>query len=219
MPKKRDLTNMKFFRLTAIRDVGKSKDGHRLWECLCDCGATKIESSHYLLSGKAKSCGCWSSERTIMFNKETKTKHGQRYTRLYNIWHGIKRRTSNPTDAGYKNYGGRGIYMCQEWHNDFASFHAWAMSNGYKEDLSIERIDNEGPYTPENCKWVTQKDQANNRRSSRYVEYMGKTLTLSQWATELGIPSARIYKRAQQNLPPEQLLYKGKFPSRKKLTK
>lgn len=215
MPKRKDITNQKFGRLTAIKDVGKDKSGHRLWECVCECGTVKVFSISHLMSGSIRSCGCLRTERNIKYNKETKTKHGQRHSSIYAIWGGIKRRTSVSKTKNYSHYGGRGIFMCKEWFDSFECFYSWAIEAGYREGLSIDRIDNDGPYTPDNCRWVTEKAQANNRRNNRMVEFNGKTQTLSQWADELGIPRARIYKRAQNNLPPEQLLFTGKLPSKR----
>lgn len=218
MSKQVDLTNKKFGRLIALRKVGKDKSGHSTWECKCSCGTIKIVSSTHLMSGATKSCGCLSSERTIEFNKKNKTKHGHRNSPLYTIWRGIKRRTAQKTTHNYDSYGGRGIVMKQEWYDNFSAFYEWATANGYKEGLSIDRINNDGPYSPENCRWVSAKEQANNRRSNRTIEYNGKSQTLAEWADELGIPRARIYKRAQQNLPPELLFFQGKLPSKRKIT-
>lgn len=215
MPKRKDLTNQKFGRLTAIKDVGKDKSGHRMWECVCDCGTTKVLSVCHLNSGAVRSCGCLLTERNVKYNKETKIKHGLRNSSIYAIWRGIKRRTAVNSTHNYKDYGGRGIFMHQEWYDSFESFYLWATSHGYQEGLSIDRIDNNGPYTPDNCRWVNEKTQANNRRNNRLVEFNGKTQTLSQWADELGIPRARIYKRAQSDLPPQELLYAGKLPTKR----
>lgn len=216
MPKKVDLTNIRVGRLTVLCEEGKDKSGHYLWRCRCDCGKEKVVSSSHLRNGAVQSCGCLHIERTIRFNKETKVRHGKRNTRLYAIWAGMKRRTMAESSPKYNDYGGRNITMCEEWRTDFASFYEWAMTHGYQDGLSIDRADNDGPYSPENCRWVTMKTQGNNRRGNRIIEYKGEKKTLSQWAEQLGIPKARIYKRAENDLPVEELLYPGKLPTRRK---
>jgi hypothetical protein len=126
------------------------------------CGTEFRASTQSILRGKTKSCGCYKKQNL----KELKTKHGLGYTRLYNIWKSMKDRTLNPKCKKYSNYGGRGITICDEWKNDFMSFYNWAMSNGYEENkgLSIDRIDNDGGYSPENCRWTTQTIQSRNQR-------------------------------------------------------
>lgn len=216
MPRKIDLTGQTFGRLLVIGEVGKNKAGHYMWNCKCECGKSKVVNSYHLRSGAIKSCGCLRVDRNVAFNKATKVTHGKRYTRLYNIWRGIKYRTKTKTSSKYAEYGERGITICQAWEDDFQSFYDWAMANGYADDLTLDRKDNDGPYSPENCRWATAKVQGNNRRSNTSITHNGKTLTLAQWADELGIPRARIYKRAEANLPVEEILYPGKLPSHRR---
>lgn len=123
--------------------------------------------------------------------------HGGTGTRLYRIWQNMKARCYRESARGYENYGGRGISICQEWKDDFLSFKNWAYSNGYNESLTIDRIDVNGDYSPNNCRWVTNKEQQNNRRDNRIYEYGRKTLTLSQWSELLGINYKTLEKRIE----------------------
>ena len=130
--------------------------------------------------------------------------------RLYRIWADMKRRCKNPDRPCYKDYGGRGIRVCQEWENSFDSFREWALNNGYSDDLSIDRIDNDGNYEPSNCRWATPKEQANNKRNNFYISYKGETRTLTEWCEVFGldrnIVAMRIYR---DNIPFEEAIKKG----------
>ena len=179
-----DLTGKRFGRLTVLEksclDVGDK--GKTYYICRCDCGNMTINYSSDLTCNKTLSCGCYSRENT----KQRKLKHGQAETRLYEIWQNMKKRCSNTRSTLYKNYGGRGITVCEEWQ-EFEPFRDWAMANGYSDDLSIDRIDVNGNYCPENCRWATRKEQANNTRKNHYLTYNGRTMTMRQWADELGV--------------------------------
>lgn len=131
---------------------------------------------------------------------------GKRYTRLYKIWCGMKYRCYNANYDGYNNYGGRGIIVCQEWINDFGNFYEWAIKNGYKDTLTIERIDVNGNYCPENCKWATMKEQENNKRNNTVLEYNGEKRTVSEWADKLQVSKETLYSRLKSGWSVERVL-------------
>lgn len=159
MGKTIDLSGRKFGRLTVIErysNIGK----HAAWLCKCECGRTKAVRSDHLLYKKTVSCGCFEDESRKSGNHYI---HGGKHSRLYNIWCGMRKRCTNKNCAAYDNYGGRGIKVCNEWQR-FEPFRDWALSNGYSDELSIDRINVNGNYEPTNCRWSDAKDQANNRR-------------------------------------------------------
>ena len=150
----------------------------------------------YYIRGRNKSCGCYSSNRT----------HGLSYkTPLYSVWKGIKARCYNVHNKRYKNYGGRGITLCAEWH-DFKKFYDWSLANGYKEGLTIDRIDNDGNYAPDNCRWADTMTQANNHSDNHFLTYNGETFTLAQWTRKLNFPLNLIWKRLQRGWSVEEAL-------------
>lgn len=182
------IVGKRFGRLTVV-EKGERSGHDRLYLCKCDCGNTIIVRGGNLISGTTKSCGCLRRENTSrMFSS-----HGHaNKERLYYIWMDMRRRCDDMSD---KNYGGRGISVCDAWNDDYAVFRNWALSNGYKEDLTIDRIDVNGNYCPENCRWATYKEQGNNTRVNRLIEYMGQTHTLTEWADIYGVDEGLIRAR------------------------
>ena len=192
--KQLNLTGERFGKLVAIKTIGKNKNGAYLWQCKCDCGNEIIANVGNLKNGHTKSCGCLRVDRC----KTNFTKHGLEHTRLYGIWSDMRLRCYDEKNIAYHRYGGRGITICDEWKNDVKAFYDWATENGYKDSLTIDRIDNDGNYCPENCRWATVKEQASNRRSNIFVTHNGKTQTMKEWANEVGIPYKVVWARVQK---------------------
>lgn len=138
--------------------------------------------------------------------KRVHTTHGGSKTRLFRIWQYMKKRCYNKHAINYDRYGGRGITVCQEWRDSFETFRDWAIANGYHESLSIDRIDNDGPYSPENCRWATVKEQGNNRRSTHLVTYNGETHSIKEWSEITGIAKSTIGNRLKAGRTPEEAL-------------
>jgi hypothetical protein len=176
----------------AIRPAGKNKYGNILWICKCDCGNEHIVPSGKLIQGKSKSCGCYAREIHVNeLERHGITTGGSPRTLI--IWNGMKARCLNSNAISYKNYGGRGIKICDEWLS-FENFHNWAMSNGYADGLEIDRIDNEKGYCPENCRWVSKTFNRKHQRKTRYLEIFGIKLNISEWCEEVKMSKSTAYK-------------------------
>lgn len=191
-------------RLTII-DRGEdkfSKHGTRrvYWVCQCECGNIKTIRADQLDGKHTMSCGCLQREKSAEYNstRERKVIYGDSRERIHNIWYLIKYRCEDETSPTYRHYGGRGIKMCQEWSDGidgYWKFKTWSLDNGYADNLTIDRIDNDGCYSPENCRWVDHSVQGNNKRNNIILEYDGREQTLSQWARELGVPMKSLHRR------------------------
>ena len=171
MGKFRDLTGQKFGRLTVLCIHGRDKYGKILYLCRCDCGNKKITHGRSLVNGNCLSCGCMNIDAKMEMSKY----HGlaQDEKRLYQIWKGMISRCYNEKNKSYSDYGGRGIYVCEDWRREntgFPSFVRWAKKNGYQDNLSIDRVDNNREYSPHNCRWATWTVQAGNRRKPILVK-------------------------------------------------
>lgn len=201
-----EMINKKFGRLTILEELQKrNKYGKKVYKCVCDCGNIRNVDGHSLRCGNTKSCGCLQHEYAK--SGKANRKHGFAKTRLDDIYFEMKRRCYDDRKPKYKDYGARGIRICDEWLNDKTKFFDWAMENGYKENLTIDRIDIDGNYEPSNCKWSTQKEQANNRRTNINITYKGKTQTVMQWAEELNLNPKPMYKRYHAGWSVEEILF------------
>ena len=187
-----DLTGQKFGRLTVVRFDHK-ENGRKYYLCQCDCGNFKIVSNHSLKSGNTKSCGCLHKEILIQRNKDNRIHHPEN-ERLLRIWRAMIHRCYKETDEHYDYYGGRGIKVCDDWH-DFETFQKWALANGYADNLTIDRLDGNKDYCPENCSWATMTVQNNHKSDTKWLTYKGKTQSLSDWCRELGLDYFRIKAR------------------------
>lgn len=177
-----DLTSRRFGRVIVLElnhiHTCPSCTTFPMWRCKCDCGNEVIVNASSLKKGLTQSCGCLRKEKTASKNLS----HGESDSRLYRIYKGMKSRCYNPNDTTYHNYGARGISVCEGWIQDFTSFRNWSLENGYAEDLSIDRIDNDGDYCPENCRWTDVFTQVNNSRHNHFVVLGGEKHTITEWS-------------------------------------
>lgn len=194
---KNDLTGRRFGRLTVIGIDDRGTRKSYFW-CQCDCGNMKSVRSDSLIAGAIRSCGCMKKEQDRI-NLEANHSHKMSGTRPYEIWQGMKKRCYNEHDARFGRYGGRGIIVCDEWRNDFNVFYEWALKNGYSDNLTIDRIDNDKGYSPENCRWVDQKQQARNRSSNIRIKIGNATKTLTEWCEIFELDMKTILARYKRN--------------------
>lgn len=203
MGKLKDISGNRYGELTVVRFYGKANNSRESeWECICDCGNMVIVRGSNLKKGNTTSCGCKAKERLRNINLS----HDLSGTKLYSVWKGMKTRCNNSNTMYYQRYGGRGIKVCDEWDDDFKVFYDWANSNGFLEELTLDRIDNNGNYCPENCRWVDMKEQSNNTRKNRCVTYQGETKNLAQWCEYLGISGNMVRSRLHRGWSEEKAL-------------
>lgn len=188
------LIGQRFGRLTVLAYDHRDNQGKTCWLCECDCGNKTVVAGYALTRGQTKSCGCLVSERMIEYN----TTHGMCGTRVHGIWLGMWKRCRSNYPTTHNNYGGRGISVCDEWA-DFEVFYEWAMNNGYTDELTIDRIDNDLGYCPDNCRWVDMVTQSNNKRTNRYITYCNERHTIADWARLFGIDYELLRQRINRN--------------------
>ena len=185
----KDLTGQRFGFLTVIKRIANSKSGRIRYLCRCDCGNYKEVQANHLVNGKIISCGCF----RVLSARIQETTHGLSNSRIYKIFSNMKKRCYNKNNQDYKHYGGRGITICEEWKSDFMNFYNWAMVNGYDECLSIDRIDVNGNYEPNNCRWITMEEQHYNTRKVIKINHNGVSYTLLQISKLLGLSKRMVY--------------------------
>lgn len=194
---KSNLLNKRFGRLLVIEETNeRSSIQTVIWKCKCDCGNITYVDTNRLTSGNTKSCGCLSVES---YRKPKIIKHGDcnsnsEFHRLYIIWKGMKSRCNNQNGQKYKDYGGRGISVCEEW-NEYMNFKDWALSNGYRSNLTIDRIDVNGNYEPNNCRWSDAVTQMNNMRTNTHIEYNGVVHTIAELARKYNLKQNTLIRR------------------------
>lgn len=201
-----DLAGQRFGRLTVIGI--HSRQNGVMWLCACDCGKETIGRSGHLRAGSKISCGCAVVDAAIANVPKAiaaNTTHGRSHTRLDRCLKNMRRRCYDPKNNRYAQYGGRGIKVCDEWLADPSAFFHWADTHGYADHLTIDRINNDGPYSPENCRWATFKEQMNNQSKSVFLEWAGRRQTVAQWAEELGVKYRALQHRVDRGWSIERI--------------
>ena len=189
--KKIDITKLsKYGRLKIIEEDFKDIKTRYVF-AQCDCGVIKSIKLSHIIGGLTTSCGCFRNEQI----KKSNSTHNNSSSNLYTRWCKIKERCFNVSCNNYHRYGGRGITMCDEWKNDYTKFRDWSLANGYRKELQIDRIDNNGNYKPNNCRWVTSKVNGNNKRTTLLITYKNKTFPLKTWCVKLGLNYKTVWER------------------------
>lgn len=170
-----------------------------MWLCKCDCGNEIATLAGSLRSGETRSCGCLQKEKALITASHARavrcSKVKTKNSHLYSVWYNMIARCTDPKNKSYPNYGGRGIRVCAEWQNDFYAFQSWALEHGFAPVLTIDRIDNDGDYAPDNCRWATYVEQNNNYRRNVIIEFRGEQRTIAEWARLTGLGHALIWQR------------------------
>lgn len=200
------MVNLKYGRLTVVSEV-KINVGNRnrmFVNCVCDCGKEIQIRKDCLQRGDSRSCGCLKKEQ----DKKNlgRATHKKSNTRLYKIWLGMKARCNNENVECYSRYGGRGIKVCEEWNSSFEPFEKWALENGYNTKMTIDRIDNEKGYSPTNCRWLTNKEQCNNRRTTNKIMFKGKEMSLMQIHETTGVSYDILRRRYRKGIRDESIV-------------
>lgn len=209
-----DLSGRKFGRLTAVRQASEMprRTSGLVWECACDCGSTTHVPVGYLTSGNTTSCGCAHREMVSALGKKS-AKHSMTGSPEYRSWQSMRQRCNDPECKDYRNYGARGIKVCDRWE-DFAAF--YADMGDRPIGTTLDRIDNSGNYEPSNCRWADQKTQSNNRRANVVLTYDGKSLTVAQWSEIVGVERKTIEYRIRSGWATERALTTPSLTNRKK---
>ena len=197
----KDLSGKRFGRLTVIEPI-RYPNGKIYWKCKCDCGKEIEVYGGELRSGGSKSCGCKKRDDTIQRN----WKHGHSKTRLASVYSSMKDRCYNSNAKSYPRYGARGIKMCNEWYDDFETFYLWAVSNGYEIGLTIDRIDNDGDYSPENCRWVSNIENIHNSSTCINIEYNGLKMCCAEWDRRMGYCRGTVSRRLREGKTSEEAI-------------
>lgn len=200
----KNLTGMSFDKLVVVSFAYVDVLGAH-WICKCDCGNIKIACAHSLKTKHTRSCGC------LLF-----IAGGMDHEPLYKKWRDIKVRCYNPKHKSYRNYGGRGIKICDEWKSNYLNFRKWALNNGYDPSLTLDRTDNNKGYSPENCRFTTWKEQENNRRNNHVVTHNNISHTISEWADLLGVSYSTVETRVKRGWSFERIIT---TPQQKRVTK
>lgn len=203
-----NLAGQKYGRWTIVELLGKNEKNELLIKCICDCGNERTLKLINIKYGSSKSCGCLS--------KEVHSKHGLKKHPLFMVWCSMRQRCSYEKYPGFHRYGVRGIRVCEEWNNDFKTFHDWAIANGWEVGLSIDRIDNDGNYEPSNCRWATMLTQARNTSKNVMVEHEGEIKCLSEWAKVLNINLCRIARGIKRGHTLAEIIAKPRYKQFKK---
>lgn len=194
----RNLVGNRFGKLTVVESCGKGNGNHFYSKVECDCGVRYLVRDTELIYGRRKSCKKCSKPRTT---------HGKTNTKLFNIWQSMKQRCYDKNHSSYYCYGGRGVRIHEEWKDDFQMFYDWAIENGYKEGLTIDRINVNGDYEPLNCRWATAEEQANNKRNNHFIEYMGQSYTIAELSRIYGIKYSCLFSRIDKGWDIEKALH------------
>lgn len=200
-----NLTGKRFGQLIAVSHEGRTEGGRAIWRFACDCGGQKIAEAANVKSGRTRSCGCAAQEqRKAAAQSQRHALSASEVPRERKAWEGMLRRCYSPKHPSFARYGGRGIAVCERWRESFAAF--FADLGPAPEGATLERIDNAKDYAPDNCKWASRKEQANNRRSNRLLTHDGVTLNITQWADRLGWAKGTLASRLKYGWPVERVL-------------
>ncbi len=180
-----NLVGKRVNKLTVVAFFGRTENYHYMWKCKCECGGEAIVDGSDLRSGRAKGCGC-------LIGKQNTT-HGKSKTKTYNVWFGMRKRCHDPQDPAYKNYGARGVSVCDEWLSSFDAF--YRDMGDPPEGKTLDRINNDLGYSKENCRWIGMAEQMNNKRNNRVLTAFGMSLTVSEWSKKIGVRSGTIRQR------------------------